>query len=1186
MSRSEETDEALLSLVVNLPDEHDQTGSVWIVQETEDSSSLSSVSIRSSQPMDHQQGKLPGIIHETEDSSSSSCVSLKSSQSMDLQSEELSKIVHKTEDSSSPSCVAYRSDQSMDHPMAFKQEKLPGIVHKTEDSSSPSCVSYKSNQSMDHPLVFNQKEFSKIVQKTEDSSSPSCVSYRSDQSMDHPLVFTQEMFSKGHKRTSMNINSTFKNLEKTFDRFVSIELKKLKSQVLDCEDEDEDGDDSFEGIEMEKTREAFMCMTLQFLRGMEQEELADTLEKKRLVSISRLRLKANLKNKSQHVFEGIAKAGQSTLLNQIYTELYITEGGAADVNIEHEIRQIEKTSRESASSETAIRCEDFFKSSYRSVKPVRTILTKGVAGIGKTVCTQKFTLDWADGQTNQDIDFLFPFTFRELNLLKEKRFSLIQLIHHFFPETKDALVSNFEEFQIVIILDSLDECRLPLDLYKCEIMSDVSQSTSVDVLLANLINKKLLPSAQLWITTRPAAASQIPPECVDMVTEVRGFNNEQKNEYFMKRFPDEDQASRVISHIKSSRTLHIMCHIPVFCWITATVFDNVLKSFEAGNELPECLTKMYIYFLVTQTKLKIIKYDGGAETDLPWNQETRVMIESLGKLAFEQLLKGNLYFYDFDLTECGIDVKAASLYSGVLTEIFQEDQGLYQNKVFCFIHLSIQEFLAALHVHLTFTNTGINLLSEEKSTISRLLQWFFPMDPSHFYQTAIEKALQSNSGHLDLFLRFLLGLSLQENQTQLEGLVTQMANSSLVHQKTAEYIKIKIRENPSPEKSTNLFHCLKELNDCSLITEIQNYLKSENSTTDELSASQWSALVFILQSEGDIDTFNLRKYSASDNALQHLLPVVQTSTKAVLSCCNLTERSCKALTNILGSPSCRLKELDLSNNDLQDKGVLYLCECPPCTLETLSLSGCQITKRSGELLVSALSSNLRHLKKLDLTYNNLGETAVKKLSALQKNPNCGLEILRVNPGGPHFITPGLKKYASKLKLDPITANKKLVLSKENKKVTVIKEKQPYDDHPERFDYWKQVLCADGLTSRCFYEVEWEGEVYMGVTYKEIKRKGEGDESCLGKNNKSWSVHFSEDRFSEVIIKGEKVFSRRPSKRVGVYLDWDAGTLSFFNVFSDKVDHIYTYHTKFTGPVFPAFRIRIKPHNSSVFLCEA
>uniref|UniRef100_A0A3P9CXI4 NACHT domain-containing protein n=1 Tax=Maylandia zebra TaxID=106582 RepID=A0A3P9CXI4_9CICH len=762
------------------------------------------------------------------------------------------------------------------------------------------------------------------------------------------------------------------------------------------------------------SREAFVKITLKFLRKMKQEELADRLQ------ICHRNLKSALKEKFQCVFEGIAKAGNPTLLNQIYTELYITEGGTAEVNDEHEVRQIEIASRKPDRPETTIRREDIFKASPGRDEPIRTVLTKGVAGIGKTVLTQKYTLDWAEDKANQDIQFIFPFTFRELNVLREEKFSLVELVHHFFTETKKAGICSFEDFQVVFIFDGLDECRLPLNFHKTAILTDPRKSTSVDVLLVNLIRGKLLPSAHLWITTRPAAANMIPPRCVEMVTEVRGFTDPQKKKYFRKRFRDKEQASRIISHIKTSRSLHIMCHIPVFCWITATVLEDVLNTKE-GVQLPKTLTEMYIHFLVVQAKVKKVKYDGGAETDPHWSPESRNMMESLGTLAFDQLMKGNVIFYESDLTECGIDIRAASVYSGVFTQLFKEERGLYQDKVFCFIHLSVQEFLAALHVHLTFINSGLNLMEDQQTTSKKSETG--ESSEKYFYQSAVDKALQSPNGHLDLFLRFLLGLSLQTNQTLLRGLLTQTGSSSQTNQQTVQYIKKKLSKNQnlSAEKSINLFHCLNELNDCFLVEEIQQSLRSGSLSTDKLSPAKWSALVFILlSSEKDLYVFDLKKYSASEEALLRLLPVFKTSNKALLSGCNLSERSCDALSSVLSSMSSFLKELDLTNNDLQDSGVKFLSaalQSPHCTLETLrsgskhshclsfknnenrkqrQLGSCGLSEISCDYLVAALKSNPSHLRELDLNSNNLQDSGVKQLCGFLESSGCGLKTLSLS----------------------------------------------------------------------------------------------------------------------------------------------------------------------------------------------
>ncbi|XP_023805477.1 NLR family CARD domain-containing protein 3-like [Oryzias latipes] len=741
-------------------------------------------------------------------------------------------------------------------------------------------------------------------------------------------------------------------LEDNIVTFVKKELKKIQKLLSHREDEEELESE----YEMQKSsRESLVKITENFLRRMKQEELADRLQSSKRISLKgcrelinsvcclqtgfttavcRQKVQSGLKKKFQCVFEGIAKAGNPTLLKEIYTELFISEQGTEELNEEHEVRQIEAASRKADRAEKTIRQEKLFQLPAGRQEPIRTVMTKGVAGIGKTVLTQKFTLDWAEGKAHQNLHFIFPFTFRELNVLKEEKFSLVELVHHFFPETKEAGICSFEHFQVIFIFDGLDECRLPLD-FQTQILNDPRKPTSIGDLLTNLIRGNLLPSARLWITTRPAAANLIPAECVDMVTEVRGFNDPQKEEYFRKRFRDEEQASMIVSHIKRSRSLHIMCHIPVFCWITATVLEDLLRTKE-GEKLPKSLTEMYIHFVVVQAKVKKVKYDGGAETDPHWSPESRKMMESLGELAFEQLQKGNLIFYESDLTECGIDIRAASVYSGVFTQIFREERGLYQDKVFCFIHLSVQEFLAALHVHLTFINPGLNLMEGERE--SKIVNEKQNISVQ-FYQSAVNMALECQSGDMDLFLRFLLGLSLPTNQSLLRGLQTQTGSSPQTNKETVLYIKEKISENLSAEKSINLFHCLNELNDGSLVEEIQQSLRSGRLSTEKLSPAQWSALVFILlSSEEDLEEFDLQKYSASEEALLRLLPVIKASNKALLSDCKLSEKSGAALSSVLSSQSSRLRDLDLSNNNLQDSGVELLSvglKSPHCKVETL-----------------------------------------------------------------------------------------------------------------------------------------------------------------------------------------------------------------------------------------------------------
>uniref|UniRef100_A0A8C5B0V4 NACHT domain-containing protein n=1 Tax=Gadus morhua TaxID=8049 RepID=A0A8C5B0V4_GADMO len=806
----------------------------------------------------------------------------------------------------------------------------------------------------------------------------------------------------------------FQRAEENAHAFLDKELKKiwrdLFSDYPQCSEGQRVEGEEVDGKNEEQRRRAIegvVDITKLCLMEMNQEELADKLLSGSDAVDCQHKIKSHLKKKFRCVFEGIAKAGQRTYLNDFYTEIFIAEGGSGEVNKEHEVRLIETASRKSAKEETPIRCEDIFKPLPGHDQPIRTMMTTGVAGIGKTVLTHKFTLDWAEGKTNQDIHFTFLLTFRELNLLKGKEFSLVELLHHLFIDTKEAGICRFDQFQVVFILDGLDECRLPLDFQRNPIWTDVTRSTSVDVLLTNLVRGDLLPSARIWITTRPAAANQIPAECVDMVTEVRGFTDQQKEEYFRKRFKDETLASTIISHVKKSQSLHIMCHIPVFCWIAASVLEDIFKKSQI-EEMPKTVTQMYSHFLMVQSIQGDRKYHGRAETDPDWSSESREIIVSLGKLAFNQLESGNLIFYEADMAECDIDIRAASVYSGVFTQIFKEECGLYHDKVFCFVHLSIQEFLAALYVFMSFIDTGFNVLSEEPTTSRE--------DKLLFYQSAVDKALQSENGHLDLFLRFLLGLSLETNQIVLRGLLGQKKSSlttkiktglllltrsnSRTNKGTVSYIKEKIKGDLSPERSINLFHCLNELNDCSLVKEIQQYLTSGSLSGESLSPAQWSALVFILlTSEEELDVFDLKKYSASEDGLLRLMPVVKASKTSLLQGCDLSERCCEALASVLISNSSSLRELDLSTNDLKDSGVKLLSAglgSPHCTLETLRLQGCDLSERCCEALASVLSSNSSSLRELDLSTNDLHDSGVKLLSAGLGSPHCTLETLSLS----------------------------------------------------------------------------------------------------------------------------------------------------------------------------------------------
>ncbi|KAM4730042.1 NLR family CARD domain-containing protein 3-like isoform 2-T2 [Anableps anableps] len=711
----------------------------------------------------------------------------------------------------------------------------------------------------------------------------------------------------------------------------------------------------------------------------------------------------SLRRRCECVTEGSDETGSRALLNRIYTDLYITEGQSEEVDAQHEVKQLERASK--ALRDSPIRCHDIFKAFPDQHGAIRVVLTIGVAGVGKTFSVQKFTLDWAEGLENQDVSVVVLLSFRELNLIRGEQHSLLTLLHVFHPTLQKLPAEQLAVRKLLFIFDGLDESRLSLDFNNSPLVSDVTQKSSVDVLLTNLIKGNLLPSALIWITSRPAAANQIPPKCFDRVTEVRGFTDTQKEEYFRRRFSDEELSSRIISHIKTSRSLHIMCGIPVFCWITATVLENMLTTEQRG-ELPKTMTDMYSHFLLVQTKRKKNKYHGGHETSSQELMEAdREVLLKLGRLAFEQLEKGNLMFYQEDLEQCGLDVTEASVYSGVCTEIFKRESVIFQKPVYCFVHLSIQEFLAAVYMLHCFTNSQVQVVIDFLNPTSFFakmyssFKWSQPvLSLDDLLMKVMEKSLKSKDSHLDLFARFLHGLSLASNQKLLESLLGHAGNHSDISQRIIENLKKMNTDEISPDRSINIFHCLMEMKDPSVFKEIKELLRSKNRSKKKLSDIHCSALTYFLQlSEEVLDELNPNEYNTSVEGRRRMIPVVRNCRKADFSDCGLSETHCKVVASALKASPSHLTDLNLSFNELRDSGVKLLSaglESPNCRLESLRLSSCSLSEISCASLASTLKFNPTHLKHLDLGGNKLKNTGVKHLCDYLRNPHCRLQTVR------------------------------------------------------------------------------------------------------------------------------------------------------------------------------------------------
>ncbi|KAL2096305.1 hypothetical protein ACEWY4_008453 [Coilia grayii] len=872
------------------------------------------------------------------------------------------------------SCVSEVSYGSMERPPNITGEDSKDRVRMEKDTTGrceSSCVSEVSYRSMERPPNITGEDSKDRVRMEKDTTgrceSP-CVSEVSYGSMERPPNITGE---DSKDRVRMEKDTTGR-CESPCVSEVSYGSMERPPNIT--------GEDSKDRVRMEKDttgRCESSCVSEVSYGSMERppnitgedSKDGDMFLEEEVMKVDH---KSPMKERYSFVFEGQREASSFTAMPSVDTDMYITS--------HRELSQATSASCTALLEEEAVGHNHILRPLGDSDNRIRSVLTLGVSGVGKTVTVQKFILDWAEGKANQHVTAIVPVPFRELNLLMGKRCSLQELVQHFHSGTvkMPTQSSDAGQCQVMFIFDGLDECQYPLDFQNNPSCSDVVTAASVDVLLTNLISGNLLPSALLWITSRPEAAWRVPPSFIDRQTEIRGFSDSSKEKYIQRK--TGDKASSILRSLKAFPSLYNMCQIPIYCWILVSVLESCDPE---SGDMPKTLTQIYTHFLLIQTNVD-------NEKSLTHN-----IIFKLSKLAFQQLEKGNLMFYEDDLKRSDLTAKEVSLYQGLCAENLRVELGLRKETVFHFWHISIQEHLAALYVFLNFADREEGTCC---ATTSKLASLFRASTLYELLKSAVDLSLNSADGQLDFFLRFLVGFSLESNHTLLKGLLQHEGSTSTVNRKTAEYIQKKIRENPFPEKSMNLFHCLSELHNlCSLQEEVRGMLSKGGESRPALSPAQCSAVAFLLLNSGEhMEEFDVAKYTSSEECALRLLPVIKASRSALLRGCNITSQGCKALASILQSDS-QLQELDLSDNNLKDSGFYQLnagLQHPLCNIHTLKLWYCNLTERSCELLAKTLDQSWG-LRVLNLSRNHVQDSGLTHLCTGLRSPTCQLEKLKL-----------------------------------------------------------------------------------------------------------------------------------------------------------------------------------------------
>ncbi|XP_028276434.1 NLR family CARD domain-containing protein 3 [Parambassis ranga] len=568
-------------------------------------------------------------------------------------------------------------------------------------------------------------------------------------------------------------------------------------------------DKSLEVLGLERT----LYHTIRTLENVGKKEEAEQLRNQCKRALIRFQLQHYAFRKYQVIREGVVQAGVGNLLDTVYVEPQISTCGFGGVNPAHEFSQHRPSHLQVPSPDSFVSLNELFRLQKVDGTPVRTVLTTGIPGIGMSVCVGKFSLDWAELRANRDLQFIIKLSFRALwtlrskNLPPSQKMSVMEMIQYYHPDCKGMPYLEEEHCKFLLILESFDCYQTTLDWKNAEVINDISTQAHPDVLIVNILRGSVLPGAYIWILGRRAAVSQIPSQFIDVVTEIQGFSDEMKDDFLTKRYTDAQLAAKIVAHYKRLPALVTLAHQPFVCWMIASTYERSFRYDDYGVHRPR-LTPFYISIMIIQMNRRLQFYYGKTDYNLKWSNEDKLLLHQMGKMAFKMLERNTSVFFEEDVKDNGLKLTEVVVLSGLCTEL--PSPASDGRRTFCFIHLTVQEFMAAVYVFTTFRTESKNVL--DSGVIPRLMSGYQTKSAASLFQSALTRTLNHPLGHYDMFLRFLCGMLGPEcHDKELKGILYPHNMPKVAGLEEAEKLLEQSIQTAPADRVENLRECLREM---------------------------------------------------------------------------------------------------------------------------------------------------------------------------------------------------------------------------------------------------------------------------------------------------------------------------------------------------------------------------------------